>query len=89
MMTEEFRRFGLTDLQRKLTGVLQLFGAAGMLTGLISPIVGFLSACGFTAMMFMAFIVRIKIKDSVAQSVPSLLFMLMNAWLALMFYNLL
>jgi hypothetical protein len=39
--------------------------------------------------MFMAFIVRIKIKDSVAQSVPSLLFMLMNAWLALMFYNLL
>lgn len=89
MMIEEFKRFGLSDSQRKWTGILQLFGASGLLVGLIFPIAGLLSAAGFSAMMFVAFIVRIKIKDSVIHSLPSIIFMLINAWLTLMFYNLL
>lgn len=88
-MIGEFKRFGLTDAQRKLTGVLQISGAAGLLAGFIFPTIGLLATAGFTIMMFAAFIVRIKIKDSVAQSVPSIIFMLINAWLAIMFYNLL
>ncbi len=75
-MIEEFKRFGMTDSQRRLTGVLQISGSAGLLAG-------------FTVMMLVAFIVRIKIKDSFIPSSPSLFFMLVNAWLTIVFYNLL
>ena len=88
MMIEEFKRFGLTDSQRKLTGVLQIAGSTGLLAGFIYPTIGLLAAAGFTAMMLVAFIVRIKIKDSVVQSLPSIIFMLINVWLTIAFYNL-
>lgn len=88
IMIEEFKRFGMTDSQRKLTGVLQILGSAGLLTGLIIPTIGLLTAAGFTGMMLVAFIVRIKIKDSVFQSLPSIIFMLINAWLTFTFYDL-
>jgi len=89
MMIEEFKRFGLNNSQRKLTGILQLFGAAGLLVGLIVPVSGLISAAGFTVMMFVAFLVRLKIKDSAVQALPSIIFMLINAWLAYWFYYLL
>ena len=89
MMVEEFKRFGLSHSQRKLTGVLQLLGASGLLAGLIVPLSGFVSAGGFTVMMFVAFIVRLKIKDSVTQSLPSVIFMMINFWLTYSFYHLL
>ena len=88
MMIEEFKRFGLSDSQRKLTGVLQIVGSAGLITGFIYPITGLLSAAGFTLMMFVAFLVRVKIKDSVLQAMPSIVFMLINGWLAVVFYRL-
>lgn len=88
-MIEEFKRFGLSNSQRKLTGILQLLGAGGLLVGLVAPLAGILSAGGFTAMMFVAFIVRLKIKDSALQSLPSVIFMMMNLWLAYSFYHLL
>ncbi len=88
-MIQEFKRFGMTDQQRKLTGILQILGSAGLLTGFIFPVIGFLAAVGFTFMMLVAFIVRIKIKDSIIQSLPSLIFMMMNGWLTIGFYNLL
>lgn len=88
-MKEEFHRFGLNDLQRKLTGILQILGASAMLAGFIYPILGFLASAGFTVMMLVAFIVRIKIRDSFAQASPSLFFMLINIWLTLSFYKLL
>ena len=88
-MTEEFKRFGLTDSQRTITGVLQISGSAGLISGFIFPHIGLLASAGFAAMMFVAFIVRIKIKDRFVQSAPSLFFMLVNAWLTVVFYNLL
>ena len=87
-MKDEFKRFGLTDWQRMLTGVLQITGSAGLLAGFIYPIIGFLAAAGFTAMMIVAFIVRLKIKDSITEAVPSIIFMLINAWLMFAFYKL-
>lgn len=88
-MIDEFKRFGLTDSQRRVTGILQIAGSAGLFSGLLFTYIGFLSATGFTAMMLVAFIVRIKIKDSLVQSAPSLLFMLINAWIAAEFYKVL
>ena len=87
-MIEEFKRFGLSNSQRKLTGTLQLLGSAGLVTGFMFPMIGLLAAGGFTVMMLVAFIVRIKIKDSLAQSLPSLIFMLINGWLSFSFYGL-
>lgn len=86
-MIEEFKRFGLTDRKRTLTGILQILGSIGLSTGFIFPIIGLLAAAGFTTMMLVAFIIRIKIKDSIIQSLPSLVFMLINAWLMITLYN--
>jgi hypothetical protein len=88
-MFEEFRRFGLPDSQRILTGVLQLMGAAGLFAGLIFPLLGLLSSVGLSLMMLIAFGVRIRIKDGLAQSAPSLAFMFINGYLALGFMSLL
>lgn len=86
-MIEEFKRFGMTPSQRKLTGILQILGAAGLIVGFYFPSIGLLSAAGFTVMMLVAFIVRVKIKDSIAQSAPSLIFMVINIWLMTSFVN--
>ena len=87
MLIEEFKRFGMTDKMRQLTGLLQIIGSVGLLTGLFYTIIGLSAACGLAVMMFIAFIVRLKIKDSIAQSLPSLIFMLVNVWLTITFYN--
>lgn len=87
MMIDEFKRFGMSDPQRKVTGVLQILGSAGLIAGFLFPAIGLLSATGFTVMMLVAFIVRIKIKDSILQSLPSIIFMLINGWLTVEFYN--
>jgi len=86
-MTAEFRRFGLGDAQRKLTGMLQIAGAAGLITGIMLPIIGLLAAAGLSVMMLVALIVRIKIRDGLLQTIPSFLFMLVNMWLTAVFYS--
>jgi hypothetical protein len=89
IMIEEYKRFGLSNSQRKLTGILQLLGATGLLLGLAAPLFGVFSAGGIAVMMLVAFAVRLKIKDSMIQSLPSIIFMMMNLWLAYSFYHLL
>ncbi|WP_165779091.1 DoxX family protein [Rhodohalobacter barkolensis] len=88
LMIDEFKRFGMTDSQRKFTGILQIAGSAGVLAGLIIPVIGLLAAAGFTAMMLVAFLVRIKIKDSILQAMPSIIFILINGWLTVGFFKL-
>lgn len=88
-MILEFKRFGMTDTQRLITGSLQLLGAAGVIVGLFIPIIGLLASGGLTFMMLVAFMVRIKIKDGFLQSSPSLLFLVLNGWIAVSFYGLL
>lgn len=86
-MIEEFKRFGMTNSQRKITGILQMFGSCGLLTGIVLPVIGLLASAGLTAMMLVAFFVRIKIKDSFFQSAPSFVFFLINGWLTYSFYS--
>lgn len=84
-MINEFKRFGLNDTQRKITGILQIAGAAGLLSGFYFSIVGAAAATGLSLMMLVAFIVRIRIKDSLKESMPSFFFMLINAYIILLF----
>jgi len=69
-MRAEFNRYGLPKF-RKLVGVLQLAGAVGQLAGLFLPWVGLISAAGLGLMMMTGVVVRIRIKDTVIQTLPA------------------
>ena len=79
-MRREFDRYGLPD-QRKLTGLLEILGAAGLLTGLFIPSIGMLAAFGLSLLMFLGFLVRLKLRDGFLKSSPALLYMILNAYL--------
>jgi len=84
-MVREFKRYGLPNSQRQFTGVLQILGSAGLLTGFIFPVIGAFASTGLSLMMLVAFFVRIKIRDGFFQSAPSLVFLVLNAYLSVMF----
>jgi hypothetical protein len=80
-MIKEFRRYGMSDNLRKLTGTLQLLGACGLLVGLYFNILGFIAAAGLSLMMLVAFATRLTVRDSLNQSLPSFFFMILNGYL--------
>ena len=84
-MIKEFNRYKLTNSQRKLTGVLQIIGALGLLGSFYTLVLGVAAAAGLSVLMLLGFIVRLRIKDSFFQSLPSFLFMLINAYLCYRF----
>jgi hypothetical protein len=86
-MVSEFRRFGLPDSQRVLTGVLQLLGSVGLVVGLYLPLLGALASGGLALMMLVAFGTRIKVGDGFLQSAPSLIFLVINTWISFSFYS--
>ena len=87
-MALEFNRFGLTKTQRQLTGVLQLLGGLGLLIGYYYfLLLAGISALGLALLMLFGFIVRLKIKDSIVLSAPSLMYALLNVYLALCFFG--
>lgn len=84
-MAAEFERYGLPRF-RKLTGYLQVLGATGLLIGLlVSPAIGLLAASGLSLQMLLGFGVRLRIRDSLFQSLPSFIYIWVNAGLALGF----
>ena len=86
-MKDEFARFGLKK-QRILTAYLQLAGGLGLIIGyFFSPVLLFLAAAGLTILMLLGFAVRIKIKDSAAESLPSLVLALVNLFIAVSYYQ--
>ncbi len=88
-MIVEFNRFGLTGRQRIITGAFQLLGAGGLFLGLLIPEIGLVAAAGLCVLMMLGFGVRLKIKDSILQAMPSFSLMLLNAYLAFHFAQLL
>ena len=76
-MKEEFDRYGLSRFQ-KLTGLLEVLGALGLLLGLKFKILLTISSSGLAILMLLGFGVRIKIKDSFIQSFPAFFYMLLN-----------
>ncbi|MBZ9627604.1 DoxX family protein [Psychroflexus sp. CAK1W] len=85
-MYEEFKRFGLSPIQRQLTGFFQVLGALGLVAGYyFIPLIGVFAAIGLTLLMSLGFGVRLKIKDNFVQSFPSLFFALLNLYVAFRF----
>ena len=82
-MQDEFKRFGLEKFT-KLTGVLELLGGIGMLTGLMFDNILLISSGGLTLLMLLGFIVRLKVKDGFRLSFPSFFFMILNLYVFIM-----
>lgn len=79
-LKKEFIRYGLPHF-RTLTGVLQLLGAAGILIGYWELSLQIFSTLGLSILMFLGVGVRIKIKDSLIQTLPALFYFLLNTYL--------
>ena len=78
----EFVRYHLGAL-RGVVGVLQILGALGLLLGFAHPWLGQVAAGSFTVMMLLAVGVRIRIKDTLLQTLPALFYTGLNAYLCL------
>ncbi len=81
-MKREFDRYGLGS-QRTLVGGLQMCAAIGLLAGLSHPWMGRSAAAGLALMMLVAVGVRIRIKDTMLQTIPALIYLALNAYLSL------
>lgn len=81
-MKREFVRYGYAR-QRPLVGYLQILGGAGLIIGYyFSPLLATAAATGLALMMAYGFGVRRYIKDTWLQSMPALLYALLNLYLA-------
>jgi hypothetical protein len=81
-MNMEFKRFGLEKLQ-KPTGILQLLGGLGLLTGLLlaQNMLLLISSGGLALLMLFGFGVRLKVKDGFWLSFPAFFFLLLNVYI--------
>ena len=83
-LVSEFERYGLSHM-RVLTGCLEIVGALGVLCGIRYSTIGVLASLGLALMMICAVYVRIKIRDSLLQTLPAIVLLLVNV---LMSYSL-
>ena len=81
-MVAEFNRYGLARL-RLVTGLLQLAGSLGLVAGFYFPSFLLLSSGGLALMMFLGFLVRIRIRDPLLEALPALIFFGLNLYVFL------
>jgi len=79
-MVAEFERYGL-PAWRRLTGSLEIVGALGLLVGVWWPPLGVAAAGGLTVLMAGGTWTRIRIRDSLLQTLPAASLMLVNGYL--------
>ncbi|MDO8366801.1 MAG: DoxX family protein [Saprospiraceae bacterium] len=79
-MKDEFKRFGLENLAL-LTIILEFMGATGLMVGLIFKPVLTASSLGLALLMLVALIIRLKLKDSIWISSPSIFYMCLNIYI--------
>ncbi|WP_372975469.1 DoxX family protein [Muriicola sp.] len=85
-MKKEFERYRLAD-KRRLTGILQLLGSAGLFFGIyLSAALSLTASAGLALLMLFGVIVRIRIRDPWPAVLPALFYALLSAYL---FYDLL
>lgn len=77
---KEFERYGMSPW-RKLTGALQIASCLGLILGFYVPIFTSFAALLLTVMMFVAVLVRLRLRDSVLLTTPAVLYFLMSLFL--------
>lgn len=76
-MEREFERYGLSRF-RRLTGSLQLTGAAGLIIGFFYSDLTSLAASGLSLLMLMGVAARLRVRDSLLQVTPAALLSISN-----------
>ncbi len=79
-MANDFHRFGLDNL-RILTGILEILGGTGLIVGLRWEPAEWMSSAALALLMFIAFVIRRRMRDGVAVSLPSFGLMLVNLYI--------
>ena len=87
-MLIEYKRWGY-EKSRVLVGYFQLFGAAGLIIGCYSPKFLLFSSLLLSLMMIKAISIRIKIKDSIKNTIPAILYFIINLIIFFISYKLL
>ncbi len=77
-MEAEFKRYGLARF-RRLIGALECLGAVGLVVGHFNRPVLVLAAAGLMLTMLMAIATRIRIGDSLVQTLPAIVLLVLNA----------
>ncbi|MDZ7614474.1 MAG: DoxX family protein [Flavobacteriaceae bacterium] len=79
-MKSEFKRFGLEKFGL-LTVVLEIAGALGLLVGLFINFILLISSGGLALLMFLGFLTRLRVKDSLWVSLPALFYLVLNSYI--------
>lgn len=83
-MVREFERWRVPQL-RHLTGLLEMIGALGLVVGQGIPWIGFLAAAGLSLLMVCGVLVRMRIKDSLLQTLPAVIFLALSLFVTYRF----
>lgn len=78
-MVREFEKFGLLRF-RRLTGVLEVLGAAGLLVGYFVPPLVIVASGGLALLMVLGVAVRLRAGPPVTDAVPALVMLIINAY---------
>ncbi len=84
-MEVEFKRYGLARF-RNLVGVVECLGALGLLVGYFNRPVLVVAAAGLMLTMLLGVATRIRIGDSLVQTLPAIVLLILNAfvlWVAI------
>ncbi len=79
-MKSEFKRFELEKFGL-LTAVLEIGGAIGLLAGFYINSILLISSGGLALLMFLGFLARLRVKDSLWVSLPALLYLVLNSYI--------
>ena len=84
-MSEEFKRYGLTKY-KKLTGVLEILGAIGLIVGFSYTPILLIASLGLTMLMLLGVITRIRVKDPWYQIIPAFVLMFITGLIFRSYY---
>lgn len=84
LLKKEFEQYGMAPLRRSV-GSLQLLGAAGLFVGLRYSVIGALAASGLSAMMLLALVARLIVRDNPRLMIPAASFAVVNMALVALF----
>lgn len=78
-MVREFERYGVARM-RRLTGLLEVAGALGLLVGILYPPLLLAASGGLALLMLLGVATRIRIRDPLRAMVPALVLFLVNGY---------
>ena len=84
-MSEEFMRYGLTKY-KKLTGVLEILGAIGLIVGFSYTPILLSASLGLTLLMLLGVITRIRVRDPWYQIIPAFGLMIVTTMIFRAYY---